>query len=206
MALAPKFAGQKLASGVKTVHTLELYLDYVCPFSKKMFTTLYDHVLPTIKSTYESKLQIIFRQQIQPWHPSSTLVHEAGAAVLRLAPGKFYDFSKALFDQQTEFFDVNVVNETRNSTYKRLAKIAGGVGLDEQEVYGLLEISDKPGPDGSLNSGNKVTDDVKVMVKTNRLVGIHVTPTVVFNGIVENGISSSFTKEQWEEWLKKNVV
>lgn len=188
-----------------------------------MFNTIYDHVLPTIKSKYESKLQIIFRQQIQPWHPSSTLVHEAGAAVLRLAPNKFYDFSKALFDKQADFFDVNVVNETRNNTYKRLAKVAGGVGVDEQEFYSLLEISDKPGPDGSLNSGNKVTDDVKVFVKTNRLVGIHVTPTVVFNvsfpggkelfgiltvcqGVVENSISSSFTKEQWEEWLEKNIV
>ncbi|EKG22242.1 hypothetical protein MPH_00421 [Macrophomina phaseolina MS6] len=206
MALNPRFAGQKLASGVTTAHTLELYLDYVCPFSKKMFNTIYDHVLPTIKSKYESKLQIIFRQQIQPWHPSSTLVHEAGAAVLRLAPNKFYDFSKALFDKQADFFDVNVVNETRNNTYKRLAKVAGGVGVDEQEFYSLLEISDKPGPDGSLNSGNKVTDDVKVFVKTNRLVGIHVTPTVVFNGVVENSISSSFTKEQWEEWLEKNIV
>ncbi|KAH7060848.1 thioredoxin-like protein [Macrophomina phaseolina] len=206
MALNPRFAGQKLASGVTTAHTLELYLDYVCPFSKKMFNTIYDHVLPTIKSKYESKLQIIFRQQIQPWHPSSTLVHEAGAAVLRLAPNKFYDFSKALFDKQADFFDVNVVNETRNNTYKRLAKVAGGVGVDEKEFYSLLEISDKPGPDGSLNSGNKVTDDVKVFVKTNRLVGIHVTPTVVFNGVVENSISSSFTKEQWEEWLEKNIV
>ncbi|KAF4311134.1 hypothetical protein GTA08_BOTSDO13341 [Botryosphaeria dothidea] len=206
MALNPKFAGQKLASGVKTVHTLELYLDYVCPFSKKLFTTLYDHVLPTIKTKYDSKLQIIFRQQIQPWHPSSTLVHEAGAAVLRLAPNKFYDFSKALFEKQGDFFDVSVVNETRNNTYKRLAKLAGGVDLDEKEVYSLLEISDKPGPDGALNTGNKVTDDVKVFVKTNRLVGIHVTPTVVFNGVVENSISSSFTKEQWEEWLEKNIV
>ncbi|KAF2146866.1 uncharacterized protein K452DRAFT_242019 [Aplosporella prunicola CBS 121167] len=206
MSLAPKFAGQKLASGVPTVHTLELYLDYVCPFSKKMFNTLYDSVLPTIKSKYASQLQIIFRQQIQPWHPSSTLVHEAGAAVLRLRPDKFYDFSKALFDQQTEFFDVSVVNETRNHTYKRLAKIAGAVGVDEKDVYALLEIADKPGSDGALNTGNKVTDDVKVMVKTNRLVGIHVTPTVVFNGVVENSISSSFTKEQWEEWLQKNIV
>ncbi|KAK7557243.1 thioredoxin-like protein [Phyllosticta citricarpa] len=206
MALAPKFAGQKVAgSGIKTVHTLELYLDYVCPFSKKMFNTVYEHVLPTVKTRYASSLQIIFRQQIQPWHPSSTLVHEAGAAVLRLAPDRFYDFSKALFEQQTAFFDVSVVNETRNATYKRLAKIAGSVGVDETDVYGLLEIPDKAEGD-ALNVGNKVTDDVKVMVKTNRLVGIHVTPTVVFNGVVENSISSSFTGEQWDEWLKKNVV
>jgi len=37
-------------------------------------------------------------------------------------------------------------------------------------------------------------------------VGVHVTPTVIFNGVVENSISSSFTKEQWEEWLEKNIV
>jgi hypothetical protein len=63
----------------------------------------------------------------------------------------------------------------------------------------LLLISDKPSEDGSLNTGNAVTNDLKVLVKMNRLVGIHVTPTVVFNGVVENGISSSFTSEQWEE-------
>ena len=51
---------------------------------------------------------------------------------------------------------MNVVNEKRNDTYKRLAKIAGSVGIDEGKFYELLEISDKPGPDGSLNSGNKV--------------------------------------------------
>jgi protein-disulfide isomerase len=72
-------------------------------------------------------------------------------------------------------------------------------------VYGLLEISDKPGEDGSLNSGNGVTDDVKVQVKANRLTGVHVTPTVVFDGVVNNEISSSWTVEQWEEWLEKSV-
>jgi hypothetical protein len=171
-----------------------------------MFNTLHASIFSTIQSKYSQNLQVIFRQQIQPWHPSSTLTHEAGIAVLRLAPEKFYDFSKALYDVQDDFFDVNVVNETRNATYKRLAKVAAGVGLKEAEVYGLLEVPDKPSPEGWLNLGNKVTDDVKVMVKTNRMTGVHVTPTVVFNGVVENSISSSFSKEQWEEWLEKNVV
>lgn len=161
-----------------------------------MFKTLYTGVLPTIQSKYSGRLQLIFRQQIQPWHPSSTLVHEAGAAVLKLSPDKFWDFSNALFDKQTEFFDANVVNETRNNTYKRLAKIAAGVGLEEQEVYGLLEISDKPKADGSLNSGNGVTDDIKVLVKVNRLVGIHVTPTVVFN--------VRFLNSQWQLRVANN--
>lgn len=134
-------------------------------FSAKMFLTLYTSILPTLPRKYPGKVQFIFRQQIQPWHPSSTLCHEAGAAVLRLAPGKFWEFSKLLFDHQKEFFDVNVVKETRNETYKRLAKLAGEVGVDEGKVYGLLEVRDKPGEDGSLNIGNGVTDDIKVMVK-----------------------------------------
>jgi hypothetical protein len=181
-------------------------LDYVCPFSAKIFKTIYTTGLKDkLLNKYGDRVVTIFRQQIQPWHPSSTLVHESGYAVQKVDNSKFYEFSASLFDQQKDFFDVNVVNETRNATYKRLAKIAGSVGVDEKKVYELLEISDKPGEDGSLNSGNKVTDDVKIQVKANRLTGVHVTPTVVFNGVVNNDISSGWTVEQWEEWLEKNV-
>ncbi|MCJ1452575.1 hypothetical protein MMC28_002918 [Mycoblastus sanguinarius] len=186
MALAPKFAGQAYSANVspKAVHTIELCrpsppirqnrvltsnlltdLDYVCPFSAKMFNTLYTSVFPLLSKKYPSKVQFLFRQQIQPWHPSSTLVHEAGTAVLRLSPDKFWPFSAALFEHQKDYFDVNVVNEARNDTYKRLAKLAESVGLEESKVYGLLKISDKPGEGGSLNVGNKVTDDVKLMIK-----------------------------------------
>ena len=95
MALAPKFAGQRFSvASAPVLHTLELYLDYVCPYSLKMFNTMYTSVFPLIREKYSSKVQVIFRQQIQPWHPSSTLVHEAGVAVLKLQPAKFWDFSK----------------------------------------------------------------------------------------------------------------
>lgn len=59
-----------------------------------MFNTVYTSVFPLIKQKYANKVQILFRQQIQPWHPSSTLVHEAGVAVLKLDEGKFWEFSK----------------------------------------------------------------------------------------------------------------
>jgi len=207
MALNPRFAGQRfLAAASPNVHTIELFLDYVCPFSKKMFDTVYDGVFPAVENKYSDKVQFIFRQQIQPWHPSSTLVHEAGAAVLQTQPEKFWEFSKALFDKQTEYFDANIVHEPRNKTYERLAKLAGSVGIDDKKIYGLLEISDKPDSEGGTNSGNKVTNDIKLMTKATRLQGVHVTPTVLFNGNVENGISSSFSKGDWEEWLEKNVA
>lgn len=132
-------------------------------------------------------------------------MHEAGLAVLRIAPEKFWQFSGQLFEEQKDFFDVNVVNEARNATYKRLAKIAGKVGVDEAQVYKLLEVSDKPSSDGSLNIGNQVTNDLKVVTKMNRLIGVHVTPTVVFDGVVQD-TSSGWTVDQWKEWLGKNVV
>ena len=169
-----------------------------------MFNTIYT-LRPIIAQQYGSRLQVIFRQQIQPWHPSSTLTHEAGAAVLRLAPEKFWDFSAVLFKRQVEFFDVNVVNETRNKTYERLAQIARSVGVDDQEFLNLLTVPETPGGDGQLNMGNQVTNDIKWMVKMNRQIGVHMTPTVFFNGVEERGISSSFTAEQWGEWLAKNV-
>ena len=50
-------------------------------------------------------------------------------------------------------------------SYERLSKLAGTVGLDEKKIYSLLEVSDKPDKDGSLNNGNKVTNDIKLQVK-----------------------------------------
>ncbi|KAI0837643.1 thioredoxin-like protein [Hypoxylon sp. FL0890] len=217
MALNPKFAGQRLLFGTPTVtvagappavHTLELFLDYVCPFSAKQFNTFYHSVVPLIKSNpkWANGLEIIFRQQVQPWHPSSTLVHEAALAVLKVAPNKYWEFSDALFRNQLDYFDEFVVNEPRNETYKRLAKLAASVGVDEKQVYDLLAISDKVPEGGHPNFGNKITNDLKLQIRFGRLVGVHVSPTVIFDGIVANDISSSWTKEQWEEWLKKSIV
>jgi len=86
---------------------------------------------------------------------------------------------QALFDDAKSYYDVNIVNETRNQTYKRLAKLGGSVGVSEDKLLNKLWISDKPAEDGSLNTGNSVTNDLKVLVKFNRKQGIHVTPTVV---------------------------
>jgi protein-disulfide isomerase len=127
--------------------------------------------------------------------------------VQRLSPQSFWAYSARLFAHQTEFFDVAVVNETRNATYRRLAELAAeepGIAVDA--VYDLLKISDVPDENGDMNVGNAVTQDLKTVIKMARLVGVHVSPTVIFDGVVENAISSSWTKEQWNEFLEKRVV
>lgn len=173
-----------------------------------MFKTLYTDLFPRLgPSPIGRRVQFILRPQIQPWHPSSTLTHEAALAVSRLSPAKFLSFAAALFEHQKEYFDVSVVNETRNATYRRLAKLAKeSVGLEEEEVYRLLAIPEKPAEDGSLNVGNGVTDDLKVLVKMARLVGVHVSPTVYLDGVEVREISSGWTADQWVEWLTGKVV
>jgi len=166
-------------------------------------------VAPKLRETpaVGGKVQVLFRQQVQPWHPSSTLTHEAGLAVLRLAPSRFWEFADALFAAQKDFFDVNAVGESRNQTYRRLARLAAGsAGVAEDDVYALLEVADKAAPDGSLNVGNAVTNDLKLLVKMARLVGVHVSPTVITDGVVAGEISSGWTADQWLEYLKKLVA
>jgi len=86
-----------------------------------------------------------------------------------------------------------------------LAKIAASVGLDENSVLEALRIPSEP-VEGQLNSGNKATGDLKVLVKMARLTGVHVSPTVIYDGVVQNDVSSGWGEEQWKEWLAKNVV
>ncbi|KAF3917883.1 hypothetical protein ABW20_dc0107622 [Dactylellina cionopaga] len=142
---------------------------------------------------------------IQPWHPSSTLVHESALAVEKVAPEKFWIYSNALFTKQREYFDVNVVNETRNQTYRRLAELATSLEINGDAVYKLLVVADKPDGD-AYNIGNQVTNDVKFITKAARQVSAHVTPTVFFNGVMENSISSGWTLDQWTEWINTNIV
>ncbi|CRK10981.1 hypothetical protein BN1708_009994 [Verticillium longisporum] len=196
-------------TGVHQPHTLEVYLDYVCPFSAKLYKTLFGSVAPAMRQNpaWARRLQVVFRHQVQPWHPSSTLTHEAALAVLRLAPARFFDFSAALFAAQKDYFDVGVVGETRNATYRRLARLASATaGVDEDDVFRLLAISDKPAEDGSLNTGNAVTVDLKLAVKMARLTGVHVSPTVLLDGVVQGDVSSGWTLEQWTEWLGANIA
>jgi hypothetical protein len=78
-------------------------------------------------------------------------------AVERLSPGSLFAFSTALMQNQRDFFDVSVVNETRNQTYARLAALAEeSVSINRGEMLGLLQIADQPDKDGALNIGNKV--------------------------------------------------
>ncbi|KAJ3343644.1 hypothetical protein HDU93_007525 [Gonapodya sp. JEL0774] len=129
----------------------------LCPYSAKAYLRWVNDIQPVIEAKYPGKIQFLFRHQVQPWHPQSTLTHEAALAVEKVDPLKFHAFSKLLFERQVEFFDLNIQNLSRDQVYARLVEIAKTVGVDSEKVAALLRL--KSGEGVHFNTGNSVTED-----------------------------------------------
>ncbi|GAA97003.1 uncharacterized protein L969DRAFT_105569 [Mixia osmundae IAM 14324] len=197
MAVAPQFALHRLPGGPASRHSIELYIDFVCPFSKKQLLGVRDNLLPILPKD----VAVIIRQVPQPWHAASTLVHEAAIAVSKLVDDAqtFWQFAYALMEHQEEYFDEAVENETLAQIRRRLAKLAhDSVGVEESAFLDLVKT-------GQGNSGNKVGADLKLQVKLGRQNGIHVTPTVLLDGLVDPSVSSSFGKDEWAKYVKEKL-
>jgi hypothetical protein len=128
---------------------------------------------------YDGKVKAIIRLQVQPWHSSSTLVHEIALAVssnslpsgrtgqdlmgvnvsqvARVSPEKFWEFHRALMDGQEDFYDIPSSKRTPTETRVKLVELALPiVGEDKRDILADL-ISHKSTPNG----GNAVTDELK---------------------------------------------
>eukprot|EP00871_Galdieria_phlegrea_P000736 jgi/Galph1/1663/GphlegSOOS_G339.1 len=169
---------------------MEAFLDYCCPFSKKAFMTLVDQVLPGM----DGRICFYFQHQVQPWHPQSTLLHEAALAVKQINPTKFFPYSRILFENLDNFVDPKVYRKSREEIYKELSQLASGVGIDSQQVFKKLEIS-------VSKDGNKVTPDLKLCIRYARQLDIHISPTFVINRMEDTAASSSWTLHEWKERL-----
>ncbi|KAI0751076.1 hypothetical protein C8Q80DRAFT_1098905 [Daedaleopsis nitida] len=205
MALQPSLQKALVIAGnYDAPHTLEVFLDYVCPFSAKMSLAI-DNVLRPLfapAGKYDGKVKVIFRNQVQPWHSSSTLVHEAGLAVARMAPEDFWPFSLALFKNQGGYFDIPTSTLTPLQIREKLSTLVSEtVGAEKAAQFSdLVALKSTP------NGGTAVTDDLKYTVKYSRQNGIHVSPTVLWDGLVANEISSSWGEREWTEFLEKKVT
>jgi protein-disulfide isomerase len=180
-----------------------MFLDYSCPYSAKAFLNFFapqedvQSIWSKIKKDYPG-VRFVFRHQVQPWHPQSTMLHEAALAVAQVSPSKFFQFSKTLFEHCADFYDVNTYTKSRLEIYKELAALA------PVDILPLLLRDDS---DPSVqNGGNAVTDDFKRCLKLARQNSIHVTPTMSWNGVVEPSYSSSWTLNDWTEFLARNFI
>ncbi|CUA66738.1 hypothetical protein RSOLAG22IIIB_00185 [Rhizoctonia solani] len=182
-------------------HTLELYIDFICPFSAKIFVNAVDQVLKPLftEGKYAGRAKLVLRLQPQPWHGSSTFTHEAALAVGRVAPTRFYDYAIELFKAQTQFYDIPTSTLTPLQIREKLVSLAPE-GIDRKAVAELLELKSTP------NGGVSVTDDLKYNIKMGRQNGIHVTPSALWDGLLVNEVSSSWDKGEWEPFLEAKVT
>lgn len=217
MALSPALAFTKIGHGP---NTLELYLDLVCPFSRKITLALATTLIPTLldpSTPLSQALTLLIRPYPQPWHASGTYTSEAAIAFGKLSyvtkekepnTGLWWKFWVKLMEEQERFFDNPVKSKTPEAVRDELAQLAGEVLEKEGAVKGpasraVGEVRELVGVKGSSpNAGTAVTDDLKYFVKLGRQNGIHVTPSAVFNGIFDSSVSSSWGDKEWNEFFK----
>ncbi|ETW84097.1 hypothetical protein HETIRDRAFT_439015 [Heterobasidion irregulare TC 32-1] len=204
MALQPSLRPLVVAGRYDAPHTLDIFLDYVCPFSAKLSLAIDSVLKPLLDAggKYDGKVKVIIRPQVQPWHASSTFTHEAGLAIARVAPENFWQFSLLLFKQQEDYFDIPTSTLTPLQIREKLAALAAQVipASKVGEFNDLLRLKSSP------NGGVAVTDDLKYTIKFSRQNGVHGSPTVLWDGLVANEISSSWGEKEWSEFLAQKIA
>jgi len=202
--LQPALHPQIIIGTYDAPHTLDIFLDYVCPFSAKIANKVETIIKSLLGpgSKYEGKVKVIFRLQVQPWHASSTLTHEAGLAVLRVSPENFWRFSLELFKHQGDYFDIPSQDLSPRQIREKLAQLASNVIPSKH----LAEFKDLLTLKGSPNGGTGVTDDLKYNIKFARQNSIHVSPTVMWDGLVANDVSSGWEQKNWVDFFEQKVT
>lgn len=190
---------------------INLYLDYNCPFSAKIFFKFKQSVIPQLESKHPGKFQFNFMNVIQPWHSNSNYLHEFSLSVAKLIREReltselFWSVSESLFKNIKKFSDNANSDKGRNEIYADIYKaVTEDVELpfSKEEVLGNIQIAQVKDESDYDNAGNAVTVDVKYFTRYQRTVGVHVTPTVSVNGIENGGISSGSEPEELAKILE----
>lgn len=199
--------------------TCEVFVDLACPYSRKIFD-----VLSKVSGAYSDRLAFAFHNVIQPWHHQSLWLHESTFAVKVLYPAVELTYWTALFEQAPRWYDKEIYGMTRGEFYEDIAAFTAGVvvtaggadGRGEGEVKArILQYLIPPKQPGGrfpeeaakiLGSGpeddeNALFPLTKQIVKFSRKRGVHVTPTVFFNGIEQAQISSEWNEKKWRAFL-----
>lgn len=203
MSITPKTPlGHRIGAADAPVK-LEAWYDFACPFSAKSFLTLTREVLPAAEAKAPGGVQFLHYQYPQPWHAPGAYAAEVSLAVEVVDPSKYLSTCQYFFERQQELvFDCISYDLTRSEMYSRLAVAASEAsGVDPAAVLEHVAFLGT-----SPNAGNAVGQLMKWYVKHGRKNGIHVTPTVLVNGIEEPSISSGWTPDAWAEYLDAKLA
>ncbi len=129
-------------------------------------------------------------------------MHEAALAVLRMAPERFWSFSAALFAAKPTSRMAELLRSPHAKRTGAWRASRLGAGIDYEAVLELLRVPEVEGH----HAGNAVTGDLKVITRMTRSVGVHVTPTLMLDSVVQSQMDSTWMADQWIRWLKETVA
>ena len=196
-------AGIKLTNSFSSGVVVDLFHDVCCPYSKKMFDTVFRSLIPALElKNLIGSIQFLWQSVPQPWHAQSCCMHDAIMAASILDIEKTPTYILNIFAKQTDFFDDQTKNLSRVQIYENLAAIGGESGYDISSLSALLSLEDVEGNEGLGN----VTQHLKWAVKYHRVRGVHVTPTVFINGIEASDVSSGWSDTEWLEKLQPMIA
>lgn len=208
--------GVRLLCNPSATLVVELFQDLCCPFSRKMSMTLNQPggVLDQIGTdpALAAKVEFVFHNVPQPWHPQSPVMHECMFAVALAVdhdPEKLKKYISAIFNAWPTFADLHAADKTRKELHSMCADIAadalademGGADAVREKVLSHLSFGHLTEEEPNMGLG-EVTKLLKFAVKHHRTRGVHVTPTVYMNSIEAPDVSSGWTAEQWIEKLR----
>ncbi|KAG7665271.1 uncharacterized protein J8A68_001327 [[Candida] subhashii] len=198
-------SAKTLATGNFPV-VVNLYVDYNCPYSAKIFPKFYNTVIPKLNEKYPGRFQFVYVNVIQPWHTNSNLVNEFGIAYAKLlrenandsvdSNRAFWELSRVLFEKIESFYDTSNIQLTRNEIYEQIYDVVSKeleLVFPREQILEQLVIKSSETPS---NEGNATATDVKYFTGYLRGVGVHVTPSVSVNGIVSDAISSGTPEDE----------
>lgn len=162
-------------------------------FKLKTKHRIVSQVFPWLEKEHPGVVDITMYFVPQPWHPQSGTLAEGALAVQRADPSATIKFIMAIFENRDDFNDDAVFDMSRVGVYERMVPHAEAAGVSKEDFLAGL----KQNPPGQ--GGVPVTTQLKFYVKHHRAAGVHVTPSVLVNGILDNGISSSWTLQQWQD-------
>ncbi|MDJ1018160.1 MAG: hypothetical protein QNJ35_16740 [Paracoccaceae bacterium] len=161
----------------------EAFLEPTCPFSARAFGKLDD----LLQHAGPDRLRVRIWLHSQPWHMFSGLICRAIAAASTGPEGK--EAAKRLMEsiyarrEEFEFDDHRTgpnLDTSPNDVIRRLEE-ASGIALSERfQISGLESV-------------------VKQHVRYARQNGIHVSPTLMVDGLINPSISSGDSVEEWAE-------
>lgn len=159
----------------------EIFLEPTCPFSVRALSKLDD----LLQLAGEDKLTIRIWLQSQPWHMFSGILCRAILAASTTEKGK--DAAKQVMVRIGEHREAFEFEDHRT-----------GPNLDtspNELIERIEEVSGVPVAEAFQISG--LEHALKKHTKYARQNGIHVSPTVMVDGLIAHGISSGDSVEQW---------